>query len=251
MFPASMPGNCTKDTDCKGERICERGQCAPPASTTPDAPSPGVFPPAAEPVTPPPTVTWAPPARPDDASAGATQTPAAAPSADDHHRTLAPVRFGVGFDLGGAGLGSSGGPVLPGFVTTLGLGVSGGHFGGVVAIRAVLGDWLVANVDLLGRYYLLNGRSSPFVSLAFMPWMTQLATKTGPGYEGTTGVGAGFELGEEIFRAADAGMVRFKARVDFPFFSARDSGGDLRSFWVGSLAIEFVATKMPDNFWML
>ena len=162
----------------------------------------------------------------------------------------APVRFGVGFDVGGAFVVPSGGPAAPGLDMTLGVGVSGGHFGGVVAFRGVLGNWLLGDLDLLGRYYLLDRRSSPFASLAFMPWMAPLPSNAPASYHGTSGVGVGFELGEELLRASDA-VVRFKARVDLPFFSARDSSGDLRSFWVGSLSIELVARKFPDNFWML
>lgn len=57
---AAAPVGCTKDTDCKGDRICEAGQCVSPPAPTP-TPTPVTTP---APVTAPPTPPPAPPTPP-------------------------------------------------------------------------------------------------------------------------------------------------------------------------------------------
>lgn len=75
--PASAAAGCAKDTDCKGDRICERGVCTAPAAASP--PSAEARPPAAEEQAPSPAATRpAPPAGPPERITG-RQVDAVAP----------------------------------------------------------------------------------------------------------------------------------------------------------------------------
>jgi len=53
LFSAAAQAECTKDTDCKGDRVCDAGKCTYPATALPPAPPPppvspeGASPPAA------------------------------------------------------------------------------------------------------------------------------------------------------------------------------------------------------------
>ncbi|HEY8091100.1 MAG TPA: hypothetical protein VIF09_24725 [Polyangiaceae bacterium] len=223
--------DCTKDIECKGDRVCEEGRCvSPPLLPTP----------------PPPPVART--AHVDDADFGDGSSP---PPPDHHTPTNAPVLFGVGFDFGAAMLGPQGDSPSVLYDQGLSLGVSGGHFGGVVAGRFGLGDWLFGEVEVLGRYYLFDRPWSPFLTVGFVPWLAELPGNAPKGYQGTGGQAVVFEVGHEILRADEKIGLRFKLRVDVPFYSLTDYDGSPRSFWLGSLGVEMVARKFPDNFWML
>ncbi len=58
--PASKSGGCQKDTDCKGDRICEYGTCASPKKTSPKKISPVGATPALAPAHPVPEPTTTP-----------------------------------------------------------------------------------------------------------------------------------------------------------------------------------------------
>ncbi|HEY1697902.1 MAG TPA: hypothetical protein VGG39_37330 [Polyangiaceae bacterium] len=172
-------------------------------------------------------------------------------SADDCTKPGAPVLFGLGLDFGVAGLAHSGASTSPLYDQALSFGVSGGHFGAWVAGRFGIGDWLFGEAEILGRYYLFDAHASPFLSAGFVPWLAAIPSNAPSGYQATSGQGAAFELGEEVLRADAKLGLRLKVRADVPFYSLRDAGGALRSFWIGSFGIELVARKVPDHFWML
>ncbi len=62
--PGVALAQCTKDTDCKGDRVCERGKCVTPAERTETPPVPPPQQPTYEPPPPATTYTAPPPARP-------------------------------------------------------------------------------------------------------------------------------------------------------------------------------------------
>lgn len=82
LSAASASAQCTKDTDCKGERVCEAGKCTLPAPTEDAAAAPAVVAPAAA---------AAPPAGGGEASAvaPAPEPPPAAPAAAPARPTAA------------------------------------------------------------------------------------------------------------------------------------------------------------------
>jgi hypothetical protein len=60
LHEAAARADCAKDTECKGDRVCERGRCVAPAAAPPPSPPPPAPPPA--PAGPPPKEEPAPPA---------------------------------------------------------------------------------------------------------------------------------------------------------------------------------------------
>ena len=75
---APAPSSCAKDTDCKGDRVCSAGQCvAPSAAGTPSAAPPAAEQQPVPPPVPPPSVP--PPAATPEASAAPPPPPAPAP----------------------------------------------------------------------------------------------------------------------------------------------------------------------------
>jgi hypothetical protein len=242
VFPTSAPGDCTKDTDCKGDRVCVRGECR--------APSPDSSAPAPAPASPAPSPKVTPPPSPP-VDHGSTEPSPPSPSDDLPDR--APVHFGVSVDLGATAFVPSNQPLSVLLDTSLGLGVSGGHFGGSVDAHFGLGSWGYLQVEALGRFYLFDSKASPFVTAGFAPYLSVFPFSKNPSSKGQAADGQAvvFELGEEICRNSPGAMLRFKARVEVPFFSAKDESGQQPTFWMGALLLEGVITKAPDNFWML
>lgn len=60
LFASLSQAQCEKDTDCKGERVCEAGTCVSPAPSAVAAPAPAVAAAPVAPAAPPPAVTPAP-----------------------------------------------------------------------------------------------------------------------------------------------------------------------------------------------
>lgn len=85
LLSVMAQAQCTKDTDCKGNRVCEAGKCTSPASALPPAPP---APPGSEAAATPPS-----PADSNAPAAGEAPVPPPAPA------TAAPPAAGSGIDL--------------------------------------------------------------------------------------------------------------------------------------------------------
>jgi hypothetical protein len=93
VFTASVTARaqCSKDVDCKGDRVCETGQCV-----SPPPPAPAAAPQAAPAPSPAaPAVTYPAPAAPAAAPAATQQTPAEAPVPKTERNSVALMAGGL------------------------------------------------------------------------------------------------------------------------------------------------------------
>jgi hypothetical protein len=221
---APARADCTKDVECKGERICEQGRCV-------------------DPPRPPPT----PPQLPSPPPSGARDEvvpPASTPP-------VVPLSVGIDLDFGAASVFPAGASSSLGFDGRFGVEVSGGHFGALIDGRLVVpvqgtgvtdaDETLLIGVDFLGRYYFYDKPFSPYVS-AGLAWLDasfqpagQKTFQSAGSSNDASGAAASLGLGAAVLRTSFV-HPHLEARVDVPFFSLKDSqAGQTHWFWAASL----------------
>jgi len=209
MVATPAGADCTKDIECKGDRICEQGRCVAPTT------------------------------RPESVT-----LPVAV--ADEAGRPAhAPLSFGIGLDVGPAFVFPERSSAIPGFDWRLDEELSSGHYGVLLGFRMVNGSETLMGVDLLFRYYLFDASSSPFLSVGLMPLLVAFTPSQGQTTNGgVSGTALSFELGEELLRTSKKIGLRFKARVDVPFFALKDDSGQTHGFWGASLV---AGVELPEG----